>query len=239
MIDIKFGDCLELMDDIPDKSVDLVLVDPPFGTTKCKWDSIIPLPEMWAQLKRIIKDRGAILIMAQTPFDKVLGCSNLEMLRYEWILEKPAATGFFNAKKMPLKAHENILVFYKNLPKYNPQMTHGHVRKTSGRDDVNSECYGKAVKKTFYDSTDRYPRSIQKFSSDKQKLKLHPVQKPLKFMEYLIETYTDKGDLVVDFAMGSGTTGEGCINLERDFIGFENDLEIFKTAEKRLLNRVK
>jgi len=156
------------------------------------------------------------------------------MLRYEWILEKPAATGFFNAKKMPLKAHENILIFYKKLPTYNPQITEGHPRKTSGRIDVGSAVYGKAVKKTNYDSTSRYPRSVQKFSSDKQRLKLHPTQKPEKLMKYLISTYTNPGETVLDFAMGSGTCGAAAKRLNRKFIGIEIDEQYFISAEKRI-----
>ena len=125
-VELKQGDCLELMKDIPDKSVDMIFTDLPYGTTHCKWDSIIPLDELWTHYKRIIKDNGAILLFAQTPFGKVLGSSNLQMLKYEWIWEKTQATGHLNAKKMPMKAHENILVFYKKLPTYNPQMTEGH-----------------------------------------------------------------------------------------------------------------
>ena len=174
---LMLGDCLERMKEIPAGTVDMVLADIPYGTTSCKWDTVIDLPLMWEQLKRVIKPNGAIVLTAQTPFDKVLGVSNLPMLKYEWIWDKPAATGFFNAKKMPMKAHENILVFYNKLPTYNPQKTQGHKRKTSSRVDINSECYGKAFKKTNYDSTERYPRSIQRFSSNKQKINFHPTQR--------------------------------------------------------------
>lgn len=248
-INLMLGDCLERMKEIPDCSVDMVLADPPYGTTRCKWDSIIDLELMWEQLKRIIKPRGVIVLMAQTPFDKVLGASNLPMLKYEWIWEKTAATGFFNAKKMPLKAHENALVFsddpedhcnmmvfYKKLPKYNPEITHGHERKTASRTDINSECYGKAFKKTNYNSTSRYPRSVQKFSSDKQKCNLHPTQKPVALMEYLIKTYTNEGDTVLDFTMGSGTTGVAAKNLKRDFTGIEMDKGYFNIAKERINN---
>ena len=164
MIRLLQGDCLVRMREIEDRSVDLVCCDMPYGTTQCKWDAQIDLKELWAHYKRITKPNAAIILFAQTPFDKVLGTSNLEWLRYEWIWEKPAATGFFNAKKMPLKAHENILVFYNMLPTYNPQKTTGHVRKTAGRKEIGSEVYGKGVKKTNYDSTERYPRSVQKYS---------------------------------------------------------------------------
>lgn len=228
------GDCLERMKEIPSGSVDMVLADPPYGTTMCKWDSVIPLEPMWEQLKRIVKPNGAIVIMAQTPFDKVLGVSNLPMLRHEWIWEKTNATGFLNAKKMPLKAHENALVFYRKLPTYNPQLTHGHTRKTAKRKVVGSECYGKALSLTEYDSTSRYPRSVIKFASDKQKANLHPTQKPVALGEYFIKTYTNEGETVLDFVMGSGSFGVGAINLNRKFIGIEKDLSIFSTALERM-----
>ncbi len=233
-VQLFHGDCLDIMNEIPSNSIDMVLADPPYGTTHCDWDSCLDLEIMWGHLKRVIKPNGAIVLTAQTPFDKVLGASNLKMLRYEWILEKPAATGFFNAKKMPLKAHENILVFYKKLPTYNPQITHGHPRKTSGRLDIGSEIYGKPVKKTNYDSTSRYPRSIQKFKSDKQKKKLHPTQKPEALMEYLINTYTNSGECVLDFVMGSGTTGVAAKRLNRKFIGIELKKIHFDAATRRI-----
>jgi len=233
-IKLMLGDCLERMKEIPDCSIDMIFTDPPYGTTMCKWDSLIDLDLMWPQLKRIIKPNGVIVLMAQTPFDKVLGASNLSMLRYEWIYEKPAASGFFNAKKMPLKAHENVLVFYSKLPTYNPQITYGHERVKTKRVGIKSECYGKTFEKTNYDSTSRYPRSVQKFSSDKQKCNLHPTQKPVALMEYLIKTYTNEGDSVLDFTMGSGTTGVAAKNLNRDFIGIEMDEGYFNLAKERI-----
>ena len=228
------GDCLEMMKQIPDGSVDMVLTDPPYGTTKCKWDSIIPLEPMWGQLKRVSKDKSAILLFAQTPFDKVLGSSNLPMLRYEWIWEKTAATGHLNAKKMPMKAHENILVFYKNLPEYNPIKTNGHTRKTTKQVRHESSLYGNQDSYTSYDSTSRYPRSVQEFSSDKQKENYHPTQKPIVLMEYLIKTYTNEGETVLDFTMGSGTTGVAAKNLNRKFIGIELDENYFNIAKNRI-----
>lgn len=249
MVNLMNGDCLEEMKKIESGTVDLVLADPPYGTTACKWDSVIDLRLMWEQLTRLIKPQGVIVLMSQTPFDKVLGASNLPMLKYEWIWEKPAATGFFNAKKAPLKSHENalvfsddsedhwnMLVFYKKLPTYQPQITHGHERKTSGRDDVKSDIYGKAVKKTHYDSTSRYPRSVQVFSSDKQTESYHPTQKPVELMEYFTRTYSQEGDLVLDFAMGSGTTGVAAKKLGRNFIGIELDENFFNAAQKRIHN---
>lgn len=235
MIKLIHGDCLEVMQGLEPGSVDMVLADPPYGTTACKWDSVIPLELMWQELKRVARDNAAIVMTSQTPFDKVLGCSNLEWLRYEIIWEKTSATGHLNAKKMPMKAHENILIFYSELPIYNPQKTFGHVRKTSKTGKTySSDCYGRESAKPHYDSTSRYPRSIQTFATDKQKLRLHPTQKPVALMEYLIKTYTSEGDTVLDFCMGSGTTGEACKNLNRNFIGIEKQKKYFDIAKERI-----
>lgn len=230
------GDCLDILKLIPDNSVDMVLSDPPYGTTRCKWDSVIDLDLLWEQLLRVTKPNAAIVMTAQTPFDKILGCSNIKLLRYEWIWEKTAATGHLNAKKMPMKAHENILVFYKKLPIYTPQKTTGHnpVNSYSKKIDSDGDCYGKTKTSSGGGNTDRYPRSIQTFKSDKQKLKLHPTQKPVLLMEYLIKTYTKESGIVLDFAMGSGTTGVACKNLKRGFIGIEKNKTHFRAAELRL-----
>lgn len=233
-----FGDCLDLMYHIPDKSVPMIFADLPFGTTKCHWDSVIDLPKLWRHYERIITDNGVIVLFGQTPFDKVLGVSNLKLLRYEWIWEKTAATGHLNAKKMPMKAHENILVFYKKPPVYNPQMTHGHERKVSKSEHkVNckeSEVYNKGQKKTSYDSTDRYPRSVLLFPSDKQKSKLHPTQKPLALCKYMISTYTNPGDLVLDNCSGAGTTGLAAQYLGRPYLMMENDEHFFNVSKQRV-----
>jgi len=228
------GDCLEAIKGIPSGTVDMVLADPPYGTTQCKWDSVIDLKLMWQELKRIIKPRGVIILTAAQPFTSVLTCSNLKMFKYDLVWEKPNATGFLNAKKMPLRAHESALVFYNKLPTYNPQMTYGHERKKTKRKTVNSECYGKAFNLTEYDSTSRYPRSVQKFSSDKQKGSFHPTQKPVEFMEWLIKSYTNPGDVVLDFCMGSGTTGVAAIRNGRKFVGIERNDEYFDTAKQRI-----
>ena len=233
-IKLQQGDCLELLKAVPENTYDLICADMPYGTTQCKWDVVIDLELLWSELVRVAKSNAAIVLFAQTPFDKVLGCSNLPMLRYEWIWEKPAATGFLNAKKMPMKAHENILVFYKKLPVYNFTKTTGHERKTTKRFDHGSEVYGKAVKKTNYDSTERYPRSIQVFSSDKQRTKLHPTQKPLKLLEYIVKTYSNEGGHVLDFCMGSGTAGVAAKNLQREFTGFELDIDYYNIAQSRI-----
>lgn len=233
-INLFHGDCLVDLKQVPSKSVHLISGDLPYGTTLCKWDVLIDLDLLWIELKRIIKDDGAIILFAQTPFDKVLGVSNLPMLRYEWIWEKTNATGFFNANKMPLKAHENVLVFYKKLPTYNAQKTTGHKRRTAGRKEIGSEVYGKGIKKTKYDSTERYPRSVQVFAGDKQRKSLHPTQKPEALLEYIIKTYSNEGDVVLDFCMGSGTCGVAAKKLNRRFIGIEKELKYFDIATARI-----
>lgn len=234
---IVLGETLEKMNGIPDKSVDMILCDLPYGTTQNKWDSVIPLEPLWEQYERVIKDNGAIVLTAQTPFDKILGVSNLKLLRYEWIWEKTTATGHLNAKKMPMKAHENILVFYKELPIYNPQKTTGHTRKISTakhkRNSKKTTNYGDH-KLTTYDSTTRYPRTVQIFKTDKQKEAFHPTQKPIALLEYLIKTYTNTGDLVLDNTMGSGSTCVAAKNLDRKYIGIELEEEYFNIAKMRL-----
>ena len=253
LIDLKQGNCLELMKEIPSKSIDLILCDLPYGTTKNKWDSVIDLELLWKQYNRIIKDNGVILLFAQTPFDKVLGVSNLKDLRYEIIWQKTAPTGFLNAKKMPMKAHENILVFYKKLPTYNPQMTKGHPRKVSskssrkksverhqGKSEVlasNYNSYGES--QADYDSTERYPLSVQIFAKDQQKENYHPTQKPVALLEWLIKTYTNEGNLVLDNCMGSGSTGVACVNTSRNFIGMELTEQYFEIAKERIEKAVR
>lgn len=247
-IDLRQGDCLELMKDIPSKSIDLILCDLPYGTTRNKWGSVLDLDSLWEQYNRIIKEHGAILLFAQTPFDKVLGVSNLKDLRYEIIWQKTAPTGFLNAKKMPMKAHENILVFYKKLPTYNPQKTQGHARKVSSKSSrkksverhqekseflaSNYNSYGES--QVGYDSTERYPLSVQIFAKDQQKENYHPTQKPVALLEWLIRTYTNEGDLVLDNCMGLGSTGVACVNTNRDFIGMELTEQYFEIAKERI-----
>lgn len=223
-VELLHGDCLELMKDVPAGTVDMLFTDLPYGTTNCKWDSLIDLDLWWKQVKRICKPNAAIVLTAQTPFDKVLGASNLGMLRYEWIWEKTAATGHLNAKKMPMKAHENVLVFYKKLPTYNPQKTTGHkpVNYYSKKDDSDGHCYGKTGKASGGGNTDRYPRSVQAFSSDKQKSSLHSTQKPNQLAEYFVKTYSNEGDLIVDTCMGSGALIIPAVNLGRKVIGMDN-----------------
>jgi site-specific DNA-methyltransferase (adenine-specific) len=222
------------MKEIESGTVDMILCDLPYGTTCCSWDAVIPFEPLWEQYERVIKENGAIVLFAAQPFAAVLATSNLKLFRYEIIWEKPSATGFLNAKKQPLRAHENILVFYKSQPTYNPQKTFGHERKTAKRKDIGSEHYGKQVNIKSYDSTERYPRSVQVFSSDKQKQALHPTQKPVALCEYLIRTYTNEGETVLDNTMGSGTTGVACVNTGRSFIGIEQEKKYFDIAQERI-----
>ena len=226
------GDCLELMKNIPDKSIDMILCDLPYGTTHNKWDTIIPFDKLWAQYKRIIKDNGAILLFSQMPFGASLIMSNPKMFRYEWIWEKNQAVGFLNAKKMPLRKHENILVFYKHLPTYNPQ---GLIKldepiQEEGSANRNGKNYGVADK-SFIRTHTNYPTDIITFSKDSG---YHPTQKPVDLLEYLIKTYTNEGDVVLDNCMGSGSTGVACKNTNREFIGMELDEKYYKIACERL-----
>ncbi|EPK1030506.1 DNA-methyltransferase [Klebsiella oxytoca] len=228
------ADCFDVFPQIDTGTVDLVCADIPYGTTQCRWDSPLDLKAMWRELYRIAKPSAAIVLFSAQPFTGVLVSSNLAGWRSEWIWEKGNATGFLNAKKQPLRAHENIQVFYRQQPTYNPQMTSGHERKTSTRKTVNSECYGKALELTKYDSTERYPRTVQFFSSDKQHGNFHPTQKPLSLIRYLIETYSNPGEIVLDFTMGSGTAGVACQQTGRNFIGIEKDASIFRDACNRM-----
>jgi len=241
-------DCLIGMQNIPDKSVDLILCDLPYGTTKCSWDIIIPFEPLWEQYRRIKTDTAAILLFAQTPFDKILGASNLDWLKYEWIWEKTQATGHYNAKKMPMKAHENILVFYDKLPIYNPQKTKGHKPLNSYTKYIetqnNTEIYGKANRQiSGGGETDRYPRSVLTFPTDKQKNKLdgtlHSTQKPVALCSYFINTYTNEGMTVLDNCVGSGTTVVSCIDTNRNYIAFENNTKSYNQAKNRIINHMK
>lgn len=230
-------DCLEGMKQIADKSVDMVLCDLPYGVTRCRWDNPIPVEPLWEQYKRIIKDNGAIVLTAVQPFASRLVTSNPDMFRYEWIWEKPHAKGHMNAGKQPMKAHENVLVFYRKQPVYNPQMTYGHKRKVCRRKlEVSREdsCYGNNTRETIYDSTTRYPRSVQVFSNGAQNGKIHPTQKPVELFRYFILTYTNPDALVLDNCMGSGTTAIACMETGRSFIGFEKDHEYYDLLNRRI-----
>lgn len=234
-IDLRLGDCLELMKDIPDGSIDAIITDPPYGTTACKWDSVIPFEPMWAELKRIIKPNGAIVLFGSEPFSSALRMSNIKQYKYDWIWDKVKGTGFLNAKKQPMRNHELVSVFYKKQPTYNPQKTKGHkLKKTFRGKHLQTDVYGDMNNDYTYSSTERYPRSIQVFSTDTQNSSQHPTQKPVALLEYLTKTYTNEGETVLDFTMGSGSTGVACSNTNRNFIGIELDEKYFEIAKKRI-----
>jgi len=236
-IELIQGDCLEKMKDIPDGSIDMVMADPPYGTTACKWDSIIPLEPMWEQLKRVIKQNGAIVMTASQPFTTTLIASNMKMFKYCWVWKKSKCGSPFSAKYRPLCKHEDVLVFSKNGGKtqYLPQMTKGEPYKRAYTPTkTNNMKYGISGVETDNKGT-RHPTTIidirQKWRRQDQ---VHPTQKPVALMEYLIKTYTNEGETVLDFTMGSGTTGVACKNLNRNFIGIEKDDKYFEIAEKRI-----
>ena len=229
------GDCLEVMKDIPDKSIDMILCDLPYGTTACKWDTIIPFEPLWEQYKRIIKDNGAIVLTASQPFTSALVMSNPDMFRYELLWIKEQGTGNLNANKIPLKQHENISVFYKLLPLYNPQMTEGKPYTIKRQKNINV-IFGKTGTKDGYETKnkgERYPTSTLYFNRELRG-RFHPTQKPVALFEYLIKTYTNEGDLVLDNCAGSGTTGVACKNLNRNFILIEKEPEYIDIINKRL-----
>jgi site-specific DNA-methyltransferase (adenine-specific) len=232
MISLMLGDCLERMKEIPDGSVDMILADPPYGTTACKWDSIIPLEPMWEQLKRVIKPNGAIVMTAANPFASILISSNIEMFCYEWVWVKSKITGVLNAKRMPVRKHEIITVFCdkKSTGTYNAQ---GLVLKnTITKQGGNSDNYGKRDAKEYLQEFTNWPRDVLEIKSEGKTL--HPTQKPVALMEYLIKTYTNEGETVLDFTMGSGTTGVAAKNLNRSFIGIEMDEGYFEIAKERI-----
>ena len=235
MINLMQGDCLEKMKEIPDGSVDMILTDPPYGTTACKWDSIIPLEQMWEQLKRIIKPNGAIAMTASQPFTSVLVGSNLKMFKYSMVWQKSQSTGHLNAWRMPMRAHEDLLVFYTKPPTYNPELKDkpaANIRPLTSR-TKKTDCYGDHKLDTHKCPPDKnMPNSVLQFNNAQRTV--HPTQKPIALMEYLIKTYTNEGETVLDFTMGSGTTGVAAKNLNRSFIGIELGEEYFKIAEKRI-----
>ena len=238
MEDVKLykGDCLEVMDKliVEGVKVDAIICDLPYGTTACKWDTIIPFDKLWEQYERIIKPNGAIVLTASQPFTSALIMSNTNMFRYEWIWEKTLFSNFALVKKQPAKLHENILVFYKKQPTYNPQMQEGKPysdkprKRTMG---VINDAIG--MKKAIENKGERYPSSVQKFSNGNNGTQ-HPTQKPIELFEYLIKTYTNENETVLDNTMGSGTTGVACKNTNRRFIGIEKDDKYFEIAENRI-----
>ena len=234
MIQLFNGDCLEVMKDLEDGSIDLILADIPYGTTACKWDVGIPFEPMWEQLKRIIKTNGAIVLFGSQPFTSKLICSNIDSFKYQWVWNKQKAANFPLVKKQPLKIHEDIVVFSKGNGSYIPIMElKGVPRKKGGYKSkyetaVSDGCPEK-INNTYY------PKSILEFSiANNKDSKLHPTQKPVALLEYLIKTYTSENEIVLDFTMGSGTTGVACKNLNRSFIGIELDQTYFEIAKTRI-----
>ena len=241
---IHCADCLEKMKEIDDKSIDLILADLPYGTTACSWDTIIPFEPLWEQYKRIIKDNGAIVLTASQPFTSVLVMSNVKMFKYEWIWKKNKPSGMATSKYMPMKEHESILVFGKGKIKYNPlkeltksktSLKHaemGYINKGNFTSDINNI---KATQNKWNKFVN--PRSVLEIDVEHHRIgRLHPTQKPVALFEYLIKTYTNEGDLVLDNCIGSGTTAVACKNLNRNFIGIELEQKYVDIANKRLIN---
>ena len=230
------GDCLELIKKIPDGSVDMILDDLPYGTTDCAFDKRLPFEPMWAEFKRVTKHNAAIVLFSQMPFGAELIMSNRKMFRYEWCWEKSLGVGFLNAKKMPLRCHENILVFYRALPTYIPQFTRGKPYKS--QPPTNTLNYGKRDGvSTGNDGEHYYPRDVIKFrqvTNFSAEINVHPQQKPVVLLEYLIKTYTNAGETVLDATMGSGSTGVACVNTGRNFIGIELEEKFYKIAQDRI-----
>jgi DNA modification methylase len=238
------GDSIEIMSNLPDKCIDMIFCDLPYGTTQNSWDVVIPFEKLWPQYERIIKNNGVIALMAQAPFDKVLACSNLKLFKYEWIWHKNKATGHLNAKRAPMKAHENILIFYKNAPTYNPQMTSGHKPMNAVKPRLLSEKekekrnYNPLDKRTGNPggSTVRYPRDVVEFPvmNNDNKNKFHPTQKPVELIEYFIKTYSNEGELILDNCSGSGSTLVAALNCGRNFIGIEKEQEYYRKSTEWL-----
>lgn len=237
-VELILDNCLKVMPKFADKSIDMILCDLPYGeTARNKWDVCLPFDLLWKEYERIIKDDGAIILFANGMFTAELMTSNKKLWRYNLVWEKTQPTGFLNARRMPLRSHEDICVFYKRLPTYNPQKTTGHERKVSSssskRNCKKSTNYGEAGL-VSYDSTERYPKSVLTFPKDIQHSALHPTQKPVALLEWLIRSYTNEGDTVLDNCMGSGSTGVACLNTRRRFIGIESDKDYFNVAVRRI-----
>lgn len=238
-LNLMLGDCLELMKEIPDNSVDLVLTDPPYGTTACKWDSVIPLEPMWEELKRVTKPNSAIVLFGQEPFSSHLRLSNLDWFKYDWIWEKSKCGSAFTSKYRPQSKHEIISIFGKGRVNYYPQMEEGEpykrTRKVNNGDKPNNHKLGVTSESETVNTGYRYPSTVQFFQQKwRRQDQLHPTQKPVSLMEYLIKTYTNESETVLDFTFGSGTTGVACINTNRKFIGIEQDEGYFKIAKERI-----
>lgn len=237
-IQLYHGDCLEAMKNIADKSIDMILCDLPYGTTNCSWDIVIPFEPLWEQYNRIIKDNGAIVLFGSEPFSSALRMSNIKNYKYDWVWEKSKATGFLNAKKRPLVAHEYIHVFYKKQPLYNPQMREGTpYNKGMRKQQTENDVYGEFKQVEVKSEGKRYPRSVIYYkTAETEGETFHKTQKPASLLEYLINTYTNTGEVVLDNCMGSGSTGIACLNTNRKFIGIELDDTYFNVAKERINN---
>ena len=234
MINLMQGDCLELMGQIPDGSVDMILCDLPYGTTACKWDSVIPFEPLWAHYKRVIKRNGAIVLTASQPFTSTLVMSNSKEYKHRWVWDKVKPGSGLNAKFSPLRSVEDVIVFCNETPTYNPQKIvkkHRYEKKN----DSNGEAFGGGRVERMHDNKgEGYPKEIITISNADQTMRVHPTQKPVALMEYLIRTYTNEGETVMDNCMGSGTTGVACVNTNRNFIGIEQEAKYFAIAEQRI-----
>lgn len=232
-----FGDCLEQMKKIPDKSVDMILCDLPYGTTACKWDVIIPFEPLWEQYKRIRKDNSAIVLFGSEPFASYLRISNIKEFKYDWVWKKSKSGSAFTAKYRPVNKHEMLCVFGKGKINYYPQCTEGEpYQRVLRRSNTNNHGLGFSKNDTVYENKGyRYPITVQEFQQKwRRQDQLHPTQKPVELLEYLIKTYTKEGDIVLDNCMGSGSTGVACANLNRKFIGIEKDEKYFNLAKERI-----
>lgn len=240
MIDLILGDCLEIMKDIESGSIDAIITDPPYGTTACKWDSVIPFDKMWEQLNRVIKPSGAIVLFGSEPFSSALRMSNIKNYKYDWIWNKKNCTGGYYAKYRPMQQHENVIVFCEGKTVYNPQKEKieksDYRYSNTGRIRTVNKVglYGKEKAGRLKETGERFPKTIIDFQNSNSTGKVHPTQKPVALMEYLIKTYTNEGETVLDFTMGSGTTGVACKNLNRNFIGIELDADYFEIAKTRI-----
>lgn len=238
-IDLYLGDCLSIMTDLPDQSVDMVLCDLPYGTTACPWDAIIPYDDLWGAYKRIVKKRGAIVLFGAQPFTSMLIASQPKMFRHSWVWKKNFATNFYHAKRMPLRRTEDIIVFGSQSPNYYPQITEGHVPTQSARGKSSGSLYhGENIRDDPGGKTTRYPLDVLEEEAVDQKNRYHPTEKPVPLLSYLIRTYSNPGEVVLDNTMGSGSTGVACVREGRAFCGIEKDPTYFEIANQRIHSAV-
>lgn len=235
IMELKCGDCLEVMKEIPDKSIDMILCDLPYGTSSNRWDSVIPFSKLWEHYTRIIKPNKVIALFGCEPFSTNLRLSNFENYKYDWIWDKYSVNGFLNSKKRPLKRYENICIFSYGTPIYFPQIEiRGNIRKKGNYNKKHGDgCYGK-YKNITVENNKYYPTDILSFSNANHKGKLHPTQKPVDLLEYLIKTYTNEKEFVLDNCMGSGSVGVACVKINRNFYGIELDEKYFEIAKERI-----